>query len=276
MTDSTPQTRQQAAAAQLWARRGTEGMRVVVVEPILSQARPLEAELRALGLQVTIFTEPMRAMVAIGRGGAEVVIVSANLGKDGLRLTCETVRDEFDLPMLVAYRSTEVDLIGRAVLAGARPVLRLPYDPVEVVHALTAIESPAHPRLVPFQVGDLRIVPDAHSTSIAGRGIDLSPTEFSLLSQLASNPDQAVPRSVLITRIWPTATDPENALAGTTRRLRRKLGEAGIGQAVHTVRSVGYRLDSSACTIEASNSVTRASTSSTIRATSAGLRPTGS
>ena len=119
------------------------------------------------------------------------------------------------------------------------------------MHALTAIESPAHPRLVPFQVGDLRIVPDAHSTSIAGRGIDLSPTEFSLLSQLASNPDQAVPRSVLITRIWPTATDPENALAGTTRRLRRKLGEAGIGQAVHTVRSVGYRLDSSACTIEA-------------------------
>lgn len=259
MTVSTPQSRQQAAAEKLWARRGTDGIRVVLVEPSRSQGRPLEADLRALGVHVTAFKEPMRAMVALGKEGTDVVIASANLGKGKLRLTCATVRDEFELPVLIAYRPTEVDLISNAVLAGARPVLRLPYDTVEVIHALAGIEPHARPRLVPFEVGDLKLAPEAHSTSIAGVPVDLSPTEFSLLIQLASNPDLAVPRHVLITRIWPLATDPDSALAATMKRLRRKLADAGVAQAVHTVRSVGYRLESRGCTVSVDDSGTGSS-----------------
>lgn len=276
MTISTPRSRQQAAAEQLWARHGTEGIRVILIDPARPQARPLEADLRALGVQVASFKEPMKAMVALGKAGADVVIASANLGKGTLRLTCKTAREEFDVPVLLAYRSTEVDLIGSAVLAGGRPLLRLPYDATEVLHALADIGPSVHPPLAPFVIGDLTLTPEAHATTIAGQPVDLSPTEFNLLSCLTHNPDRTVTRQSLIDRIWRDSGDPQSALATAIRRLRRKLAAAGIPEAIHTVQGIGYRLESRGCRIDASSVVTRSSISSTIRATTAAVLPTGS
>jgi DNA-binding response OmpR family regulator len=76
----------------------------------------------------------------------------------------------------------------------------------------------------------------------AGVLLTLSDKEFAVLEYLIARPEQAVARADLIEHCWDTSTDPmSNVVDVVVRRLRKKLGEPEL---VHTVRGVGYRLDS--------------------------------
>jgi DNA-binding response OmpR family regulator len=83
--------------------------------------------------------------------------------------------------------------------------------------------------------------------SVIGNGqnrIGLSKTELRLLSALVDHCGDAVPRRSLIARVWPRAlptTERENALAVYICTLRKRLTAIGLGDALRTVRGVGYR-----------------------------------
>ena len=76
--------------------------------------------------------------------------------------------------------------------------------------------------------------------SRAGRRLDLSPKEFSLLECLLSSPGRVISAEELLESVWDDATDPFTTTVKTTiRRLRRKLGEPPV---IQTVREAGYRI----------------------------------
>ncbi len=77
---------------------------------------------------------------------------------------------------------------------------------------------------------------------IYGRAVPLRPLDLRVLDILARKPERAVSREVIADELWgPEATIDVRAVDTSIARLRRALN--GAGQAIVTVRRVGYRLD---------------------------------
>lgn len=89
-------------------------------------------------------------------------------------------------------------------------------------------------------LGDLVLNQASHGARLAGRPLDLTPTEFRLASYLAAHPGRAFTRTQLLHDVWHHDCD-ESARTITVhvQRLRAKLGRDNQ-RLIDTVRGVGY------------------------------------
>ena len=80
--------------------------------------------------------------------------------------------------------------------------------------------------------------------SYAGRSVELSRTEGQLLETLLRAAGKVVRRDTLLAALWDDAEFvDDNTLTVNVNRLRRKLTDLGLEDAVRTVRGEGYRLE---------------------------------
>lgn len=233
-----------------------------------SAAKTLRDELGESGIAIQVFAEPVRAVAAAAHGAASLFILSCHLDPRDLQVVTEAIRHQLGVPVALACDRWDADLVGPAILAGARPILTLPYSSEDLIAAIETLPTRARPA-PSLCAGDLVLNLAAHDVSVADQHVDLSPTEFNALHLLLIITDTTVARSAFASALWPNRVPPSTAITSVTRRLRRKLTAAGLPAALRTVRSLGYRLDSAGCARGApSKDVTRSSTSSTILATS--------
>src|SRR6185436_11705402 len=104
------------------------------------------------------------------------------------------------------------------------------------------------PQRQPIRIGELFIDPSPHQVSLGGNLLQLTPTEYRLLSVLAARPDQVVPRDALARLVW---GDPDTGTSRTIDvhigRLRVKLSMAGpTAPQIISVRGFGYKIVSAA------------------------------
>jgi DNA-binding response OmpR family regulator len=99
-----------------------------------------------------------------------------------------------------------------------------------------------------YTLGAARVTVDWSRSTVAhgAHRVSLSRTEHRLLAALLGGEGHPIPRAALISRVWPedsavTDTDRENALAVYMCSLRKRLTSIGAGDALQTVRGVGYR-----------------------------------
>ena len=80
---------------------------------------------------------------------------------------------------------------------------------------------------------------------MADKPLALTPTEYEVLRYLMLRAGQAVSREALLTEIWGFESAVETrATDDTVRRLRQKLGSAGV--AITAVWGYGFRLEAGA------------------------------
>lgn len=242
--DLPPSERFRAASdARTWATQSNGRETVVLIEPDAGEADRIGGALVRRGVRFLSFTNPWRALAHIGGEAAAVVVVSARLGAVPLREIVEAIKDETPLPVLIAYRPTDTETIGPAVLAGGRPLVGLPYEPHELMRVVgDALPSLPSPACVEF--GRLSVIPEWNDAHLDGTGLDLSPLEFRVLAELVRRGGRAASRDALVTAAWSDApTDPKGLLTAAIKRLRHKFEALGVCDAVETVRGVGYRLN---------------------------------
>ena len=94
-------------------------------------------------------------------------------------------------------------------------------------------------------VGPLVIDRGAMTVTVAGKPVDLTPTEFKLLLTLAERRGRVQGRAHLLETVWEAAPDIQTRTVDMhVQRLRAKLGDAG--EFIETVRGFGYRLRATA------------------------------
>ncbi|MFD5146368.1 response regulator transcription factor [Streptomyces sp. NPDC058401] len=91
--------------------------------------------------------------------------------------------------------------------------------------------------------GDLRMDLATREVTRAGRPVELTRTEFTLLEMFLAHPRQVLTREQILKTVWGFDFEPSsNSLDVYVMYLRRKTEAGGEPRLVHTVRGVGYVL----------------------------------
>lgn len=176
----------------------------------------------------------------------DLVILDLNLpGMDGLDVAREIRRKANTPIIMLTARVEETDqLIGLEL--GADDYIPKPFSPRVVVARVRALlrrsESAAVPSKV-IRVADLEIDLDGHTVTKMGNIVELTPTEFSLLSVLAAYPGRAYSRLQLLEASQGNAYEGyERTIDAHIKNLRAKIEDDPRNPVyIETVFGVGYR-----------------------------------
>jgi DNA-binding response OmpR family regulator len=218
---------------------------VLVVEDEPPIAELVRGFLERDGLRVRVAADGEDALRALATQRPSAVLLDVGLpGLDGTQV-CRRMREGGDwTPVLfVTARDDEVDRVLGLEL-GADDYVTKPFSPRELVARVRAVlrrsaaPAPQADRLViGAVVADLR----ARRVAAAGSPVDLTTTEFDLLTYLMRRPDRVCSREELLAEVWgyPPGT-PTRTVDVHVAQLRAKLGDA---VRVRTVRGVGYAVE---------------------------------
>lgn len=163
---------------------------------------------------------------------------------DGLEVLRAARSD--DVPVVVLTARTAVADRIHGLELGADDYVTKPFSPTEVVLRVKAVLHRTHAetdRLSMSSFGEGRLVIDEqrHEARWEDQSLDLTPTEWALLTTLASVPGRVYSRYELINRIRGYEfAGYERTIDSHVKNLRHKLGDAGP-VVVETVLGVGYR-----------------------------------
>ena len=149
-----------------------------------------------------------------------------------------------DLPIiLLTAKGEEADKI-RGLDIGADDYVTKPFSPKELVSRIKAVlrRSGKIHDLTQIQFQDIVLDTEQHRVSISGKEVDVSPTEFKLLSFFLTHPDKVYNRSQLLDQVWGRSVYIEERTVDVhIRRLRKILANYQREEWLQTVRGFGYR-----------------------------------
>ncbi|HEX8025054.1 MAG TPA: response regulator transcription factor [Candidatus Limnocylindrales bacterium] len=221
---------------------------VLVVDDEAKIAQLARDYLERAGFAVLTAGDGRSALQQIRSRRPDLVVLDLGLPEvDGLEVT-RTVRESSGIPIvMLTARDDELDkLLGLEL--GADDYITKPFSPRELVARVRAVlrrtERAAAPESDRVVVGDLALDAAKLSASVAGRPVDLTPTEFSLLLTMARQPGRVFTRGQLLDAVRGVAFESyERAIDAHVKNLRRKIEPAPHQpRYVLTVYGMGYRL----------------------------------
>ncbi|MEI5101489.1 response regulator transcription factor [Streptomyces sp. PmtG] len=227
--------------------------KVLVVDDDPEVRAAVEDVLTIEGYRVRGAGDGQRALTAVVRWEPDLLVLDVMMPvMDGLAV-CRQLRAAGDrTPVLVLTALDSVSDRVDGLDAGADDYLVKPFALDELaarVRALLRRAAPdpaeAGPDGDDLAYGDLRFDARTRTGARAGRRIEFSRTEATLLELLLRNAGQVLPRELIHESVWGRDFGPDsNSLAVYVGYLRRKLESGGEARLVHTVHGVGYRLGS--------------------------------
>jgi two-component system KDP operon response regulator KdpE len=219
--------------------------RILVVDDERQIIRMLRASLQSSGYEVLTANNGIEGLERFESGRPDLIITDLAMPEmNGLELT-QAVRRLDRTPIIVlSVRDTDVMKV-KALDEGADDYLTKPFSMPELLARIRAqfrriaTEKPEQMR---FEVGDFVIDADAHTVSVRGQALHLTPKEFDLLLLFARSPGRVLTHKVLLRAIWgPAGDDQPEYLRVLIAGLRKKI-ERGEGQRyIQSEPWVGYR-----------------------------------
>ncbi|MFO1498725.1 MAG: response regulator transcription factor [Verrucomicrobiota bacterium] len=142
---------------------------------------------------------------------------------------------------MLTAKGSEVDRVLGLEL-GADDYMTKPFSPRELVLRIKKLLQPRAPAETKelLRYGEIVIDVPKHEVLISGQRIDLTLTEFKLLTLLAQRCGRVQSREQLLNDVWEYHSPIDTRTVDThVRRLREKLGSAA--RHLDTIRGVGYR-----------------------------------
>ncbi len=161
----------------------------------------------------------------------------------------DDIREFTDAPVIFMSGQASDDDIARAFDVGADDYILKPFSPTELVARIRAAlrrqsaQEPTQTR-EPYLLGDLMIDYQERRVTLAGRPVQLTSTEYKLLSDLSANAGRVLSHDQLLRRVWGPGYEGDTQPVRTfVKNLRRKLGDDPRNPAyIFTEPRVGYRM----------------------------------
>jgi two-component system alkaline phosphatase synthesis response regulator PhoP len=222
---------------------------ILVVEDEMKIARLVRDYLEHAGFEVLVAGDGDSAMSSVRGAKPDLVVLDLGLpGRDGLDVTRE-IRRTSNLPIvMLTARGDEADRIVGLEL-GADDYVVKPFSPRELVARIRAVlrrtdsvgGAPGGREVL--RAADVEVDLPRMRVAVAGRPVELTPTEFELLAALVREPGRVFTRGQLLEALHGVAFESyERAIDAHVKNIRRKIeAEPGRPRYLLTVHGVGYR-----------------------------------
>jgi two-component system copper resistance phosphate regulon response regulator CusR len=220
-------------------------MRVLVVEDEKRIADFLQRGLESAGYTVDVAGNGRMALDLSQGTDYELVVLDMMLpDMDGLEVLARIRSRKSNVPVLILSARGNVDDRVKGLEAGADDYLVKPFAFVELLARIRVLLRRGQPAPEKLQVGDLQVDLIRRKVTRAGESIDLAPKEFSILEYMMRNPGRPLSRTMIVEHVWDMDYDGlTNIVDVYIRHLRTKIDDRWPAKLIHTVRGIGYMLD---------------------------------
>ena len=217
-------------------------MRILIVDDEVRLARHIASALTEAGHDPVIVHDGESAVKKAADIPFDLIVLDVGLpGIDGFEVLRRLREMGISTRVLVLTARGQVQDRVTGLELGADDYLAKPFAMQELVARVRALSRrfPEKPAME-LRVSDLVFNLADHTVHRAGRPIELSARELTLLKVMMREPGRVFTRTELCERVWERQHDYDMKLVEVfVGRLRKKIGDPPL---IHTVRHVGYTI----------------------------------
>lgn len=223
--------------------------RVLLVEDEKTIRDAVAAYLEREGYWVTPAGDGVEAIEQFAKHRFDVVVLDLMLPKMSGEEVCKAIRDSSDVPIIMLTAKGELTDRIAGLELGADDYLVKPFSPRELVARVRALLRRAHvgaePQRDRLVYGEMEIDVSGHKVFLRGEELDLTASEFKLLTTLARYPGRVYSRMELVEKVLGYDFEGyERTIDSHVKNLRAKLDDDPRDPTfIYTVHGVGYRFE---------------------------------
>lgn len=223
-------------------------MRLLVVEDAPKTGDYLNKGLSEAGFQVALARTGLDGHHLALTESFDLIILDVMLPDvDGWRIL-SALRDAGQpTPVLFLTARDSIDDRVKGLELGADDYLVKPFAFAELLARVRTLlrRGATAPVTDTLHIADLELDIPKRRAVRAGQRINLTNKEFALLELLVRRQGEVLPRSLIASQVWDMNFDSDtNVIDVAIRRLRSKIDDPFACKLIHTVRGMGYKLDS--------------------------------
>lgn len=233
--------------ADIWAETAIAMERILIVDDDVDLFQLVKQFLEPEGFQVEGAHDGPKGLERALSGDYSLVVLDVMLPDMGGLEVLRYLRQKSSIPVLIlTARGEDVDrIIGLEI--GADDYLPKPFNPRELLARVRAIlrrsrETAQRDSNQKVEIGDVELDPGTRRVQSAGKRVELTAVEFSLLEQLLRSAGRVVEREELAQEVLGRKLSAfDRSLDVHVSNLRKKLGPRADGEErIKTIRGVGY------------------------------------
>lgn len=226
-----------------------QSYQIMLVEDDPKIAAILTEELTRYGYSVTAAGDFTRIKDEFIAQNPDLILLDINLPRFDGYYWCRQIRTISKVPIIfISARNGDIDQV-RALESGGDDYMTKPFNLELVIAKVKSALRRAFgeyalarsPEIL--RIGDLTLNKSQNRVGRGERELELTAKEFSLLWLLAERPGEIVTREEILEALWDDVEFvDDNTLTVNVARVRRRLEELGLPDAIETKRGMGYRL----------------------------------
>lgn len=215
---------------------------ILIVDDDVYIGNMLEEALRKEGYAVSRAYSGSEALLSLASGRPDLILLDLMLpGLNGE----EVLAAIQGIPVIVVSAKAEMEDKVSLLMGGAADYVTKPFDMPELMAriAVQFRKTSVINEKSQLKADDIVMDTEAHSVVVNNRTVKLTRTEYAILRLLLQNPEQVIPKSVMLERISDDTPDcMESSLKVHVSNLRRKLREAGGKDYIESVWGIGFKI----------------------------------
>jgi DNA-binding response OmpR family regulator len=221
---------------------------VLVVDDDPALRRMLTLALKNDGYTVITAGNGVEALDTFATHPVDLIILDVEMPVMGGHSVCIELRKKSDVPIIFLTARARVDDLVAGLEIGGDQYVTKPFVLQELRARMRAVLDRVHQRAKErlsriITIGDIVLNEEKCEVTVRGELINLTPSEFRLLSYLMHHPDQLISKEEFQAAVWGYHSSPDvNFMRVTMRRLRMKIEvDPSNPQYLQTVHGAGYR-----------------------------------
>ena len=217
--------------------------RIMIIEDETALRDELSVLLKNAGYEPVAVTDYSNVSEQMKSANSDLILLDINLPNVNGETLLQDFRKSNDTPVIMlTSRTTEIDEV-LSMSYGADDYITKPYNPTILLLRISAVLKRS------AKVGAVQIYHDVEVSTVKGsltrNGSEqiLTKNEMIIFQQLLDRQGEIVTRDALMTALWDNDEFVnDNALSVNVSRLRGKLAELGLPEAIETRKKQGYML----------------------------------
>lgn len=224
----------------------TSAARILVVDDEDVLREMLGDALRLSGFEVLEAADGSKALTVLQSGKVDLIISDVNMpGMDGYEMLSHLRAQGDETPAIMLTARRERADVTKGLKLGADDYVTKPFGLEELILRVNAVlrrTMGATSTLSRLVCGPVEIIDDLHQVLVDGVEVELSPTEYHLLTVLIENKGKVISRSKLLLEVWNINFDTGTNVVDTYISYLRRKVHTDRYQGIKTVRGVGFQM----------------------------------